>query len=94
MSTLERLRAGLDRLYLAGPEIRVLADALPNDIHCEYEASADDLTGALVASPQPGDVIMVKGSNASRMGPLVENIKARFAPAMAAAQPKQEQEKA
>ena len=55
--------AAIDRLYLAGPEIRVLADALPNDMHCEYEASADDLTGALVASPQPGDVIMVKSSN-------------------------------
>ena len=42
----------------------------------------------------PGDVIMVKGSNASRMGPLVETIKARFAPARAAADAAQEQESA
>ena len=42
----------------------------------------------------PGDVIMVKGSNASRMGPLVETIKARFAPARAAADVAQEQDSA
>jgi UDP-N-acetylmuramoyl-tripeptide--D-alanyl-D-alanine ligase len=56
-------RAGIDRLYLAGPEIEVLAQAVPNDIYCEYEKTADDLIDSLMATPQPGDVFMVKSSN-------------------------------
>ena len=48
----------------------------------------------VVEAIAPGDVIMVKGSNASRMGPLVEAIKARFAPARAAGDTAQEQETA
>ncbi len=55
--------AGVDRLYLAGPEMRALADKVPNDIYCEYEKSADDLVGSLMATPQAGDVFMVKSSN-------------------------------
>jgi hypothetical protein len=35
---------------------------------------------------------MVKGSKASRMGPLVENLKARFTPAGAAADSRQGEE--
>jgi UDP-N-acetylmuramoyl-tripeptide--D-alanyl-D-alanine ligase len=55
--------AKVDRLYLAGAEIKPLADAVPNDIHCEYEKSADVLIDSLLAVAQPGDVIMVKSSN-------------------------------
>jgi UDP-N-acetylmuramoyl-tripeptide--D-alanyl-D-alanine ligase len=55
--------AGVDRLYLAGPEMKALADKVPNDIYCEYEKSADDLVGSLMATPQAGDVFMVKSSN-------------------------------
>ena len=55
--------AGADRLYLAGPEMKALAGAVPNDIYCEYEKSADDLIDSLLGTPLPGDVIMVKSSN-------------------------------
>ena len=55
--------AGVDRLYLAGPEMKALADKVPNDIYCEYEKSADELTDSLLATPQAGDVFMVKSSN-------------------------------
>ncbi|GAB4355757.1 MAG: UDP-N-acetylmuramoylalanyl-D-glutamyl-2,6-diamino pimelate--D-alanyl-D-alanine ligase [Oricola sp.] len=57
------MTAGIDRLYLAGPEMKALADKVPNDIYCEYERSADDLIDSLLATPQAGDVIMVKSSN-------------------------------
>ena len=43
--------AGIDRLYLAGAEIKVLADAVSDDMECEYEETADGLTDKLIAAP-------------------------------------------
>jgi len=54
---------GIDRLYLAGPEIKVLAEAVTDDMDCDYEETADGLADRLVAAPRPGDVFMVKSSN-------------------------------
>ncbi|MFZ2103747.1 MAG: UDP-N-acetylmuramoylalanyl-D-glutamyl-2,6-diaminopimelate--D-alanyl-D-alanine ligase [Oricola sp.] len=54
---------GIDRLYLAGPEMKALADKVPNDIYCEYDKSVDDMIDSLLATPQAGDVFMVKSSN-------------------------------
>ncbi len=56
-----------------------LWDKLPGEMRGTYAASAAELEPALVKALAEGDVIMVKGSNASRMGPLVESLKARFA---------------
>jgi UDP-N-acetylmuramoyl-tripeptide--D-alanyl-D-alanine ligase len=56
-------KAGVDRLYLAGPEMAVLKDAVPNDLYCEYEKTAEALTDSVVGVPHPGDVIMIKSSN-------------------------------
>lgn len=55
--------AGVDRLYLAGPEMAALSGAVPDDLACEYQPTVDDLTASLIAAPQPGDVFMVKSSN-------------------------------
>ncbi len=35
---------------------------------------------AVLAALQPGDVVMIKGSLGSRMGPLVEAIKSKWPP--------------
>jgi UDP-N-acetylmuramoyl-tripeptide--D-alanyl-D-alanine ligase len=70
--------AEVDRVYLAGPLMRSLWDVLPNDKRGGYAEAAADLQDAVETAIRPGDVIMVKGSNASRMGPLVEALKARF----------------
>ena len=43
-----------------------------------YGESAAEIEEALAAAIAPGDVVMVKGSNASRMGPLVEALKRRL----------------
>jgi UDP-N-acetylmuramyl pentapeptide synthase len=61
-------------------------------MHGGHADKAADMETLVVDAITPGDVIMVKGSNGSRMGPLVEAIKARFAPAPA--EPAQEQETA
>jgi UDP-N-acetylmuramoyl-tripeptide--D-alanyl-D-alanine ligase len=72
--------AGVDRVFLAGPLMGSLWDALPTHLKGSYGESAAEIEEALVAAIAPGDVVMVKGSNASRMGGLVEALKRRLAP--------------
>jgi UDP-N-acetylmuramoyl-tripeptide--D-alanyl-D-alanine ligase len=73
------VEAGVDTVFAAGPLMGALWDKLPGEMRGTYAASAAELEPALVKALAEGDVIMVKGSNASRMGPLVESLKARFA---------------
>ena len=86
--------ADVDAVFLVGPLMRSLWDALPVRLHGGYTERASDMEPLVAEAIAPGDVIMVKGSNASRMGPLVETIKARFAPARAAREIAQEQDRA
>ncbi|WP_407050323.1 UDP-N-acetylmuramoylalanyl-D-glutamyl-2,6-diaminopimelate--D-alanyl-D-alanine ligase [Methyloraptor flagellatus] len=75
--------AGIDRIYLAGPLMHALWVELPCDRQGAWAPTAKDLEATLIASIQPGDAVMVKGSNGSRMGSLVEALKARFASTVA-----------
>ncbi|MEJ0013419.1 MAG: UDP-N-acetylmuramoylalanyl-D-glutamyl-2,6-diaminopimelate--D-alanyl-D-alanine ligase [Bauldia sp.] len=86
--------ARVHAVFLAGPLMRSLWDALPAGVRGGYAETAKELEGAVIGTLAPGDIVMVKGSNASRMGPLVEAIKARLAPAQATLEDKQEQETA
>jgi UDP-N-acetylmuramoyl-tripeptide--D-alanyl-D-alanine ligase len=70
--------AHIDRVFLAGPLMEALWDALPSHLQGGYGESAADIEEALVAAIAPGDVVMVKGSNASRMGLLVEALRRRL----------------
>lgn len=72
--------SGVDVVYAAGPLMRSLYDALPAKRRGAWAPSAAELQGKLVDSLRPGDAVMVKGSNGSRMGPLVQALKARYAP--------------
>jgi UDP-N-acetylmuramyl pentapeptide synthase len=73
--------AGIDRVFLAGPLMAALWEKLPPARRGACGETAADIEDALFDTIGPGDVLMVKGSNASRMGPLVDTIVARFAPA-------------
>jgi len=86
--------AGVTSVFLAGPLMRALWDVLPRHMQGAWAETAAELEPLVFAALAPGDVVMVKGSNASRMGPLVEAMKARFAPADAADEQRQEQETA
>ena len=89
----EALRAAhVDRVFAAGPLMRSLFEALPEAMRGAYAGTAAEIESALAESLAPGDVVMVKGSNASRMGPLVEALKLRFAPAGAEADDRHGQE--
>jgi UDP-N-acetylmuramyl pentapeptide synthase len=86
--------SGVDTVFLAGPLMASLRDALPPRRLGGYAETADELESLLVDAIAPGDVIMVKGSNASRMGLLVEALTARFDPLRAEAVDPQGQESA
>jgi UDP-N-acetylmuramoyl-tripeptide--D-alanyl-D-alanine ligase len=73
-------QAGADRVYLAGPRMEALWEALPPKVRGAYRQSAAELLPILAEELAAGDVIMIKGSNASRLGPLVADLKERFAP--------------
>ena len=70
--------SGVDRVYLAGPRMKSLWEALPPDRRAVYAETAAELESVLAEDIGPGDVVMIKGSNGSRMGPLVDALKRRF----------------
>ncbi|TBW38713.1 UDP-N-acetylmuramoylalanyl-D-glutamyl-2,6-diaminopimelate--D-alanyl-D-alanine ligase [Siculibacillus lacustris] len=70
--------ARIDRCYLAGPLMHALWHELPPDMQGAHAATAKEIEATLLAAVQPGDAIMVKGSFGSRMGPIVEALKARY----------------
>jgi UDP-N-acetylmuramoyl-tripeptide--D-alanyl-D-alanine ligase len=81
------ITAGVDRAYLAGPSMLALWEALPPDMRGHYSETASELEPILLEHVATGDVVMVKGSNGSRMAPLVEALKSRFAPTPAQGDP-------
>jgi UDP-N-acetylmuramoyl-tripeptide--D-alanyl-D-alanine ligase len=71
--------AGVGRVFLAGPLMRALYDALPPTLQGGYADTAADLEAMVAGGIERGDVIMVKGSNASRMWALVDSLKKKYA---------------
>jgi len=72
------ISAQVDTVYCAGPLMRELWDALPAALRGGYAESADLLEPEVLAAVRAGDAIMVKGSNGSRMGPIVKALSERF----------------
>ncbi len=67
--------AGVDLVFAAGPNMRHLFDALPAERRGAWAATSAELQPAVVAALAAGDVVMIKGSNGSRMAPLVAAVK-------------------
>ena len=70
--------ARVDRVYCAGPLMHALWHTLPPEMQGCQSLVAKDLETPLAAAIQPGDAVMIKGSNGSRMGPIVDMLKTRF----------------
>ncbi len=68
-------RAGVNVVYCVGPLMRHLFDALPQKRQGGWYESIDDLTPVLHEIVTPGDVILLKGSNGSRIHRLASMLK-------------------
>lgn len=69
---------GVDLVFACGPLMRSLYDALPSHRRGAYAAQASGLEPHVLDAIRGGDVITVKGSLGSRMGPIVKAVAARF----------------
>jgi murE/murF fusion protein len=69
---------GVDRLFAAGPLMRGLFEAVSPSIRGLWGEQSADIEAAVLEAVQGGDVVMIKGSNSSRMGSIVSALKHRF----------------
>jgi UDP-N-acetylmuramoyl-tripeptide--D-alanyl-D-alanine ligase len=69
----------VDLLFGAGPLTRALFEAAPASMRAAWTELSSDLTDEVARTLRGGDIAMVKGSNGSRMGPLVAALRDRFA---------------
>ena len=70
----------IDLVFASGPMMKHLFDALPASLKGEWVAEAQALVSVLTQSIKAGEALMIKGSNGSRMGPVVAKLKEYFTP--------------
>jgi UDP-N-acetylmuramoyl-tripeptide--D-alanyl-D-alanine ligase len=69
----------VDLLFGAGPLTRALYEAAPSSMRAAWTERSSELTDEVARTLRGGDIAMIKGSNGSRMGPLVAALRDRFA---------------
>jgi len=77
-------RDGVDLLFTAGPQSARAFYAAPDAMRGAHRRTAAELEEPFLAALRDGDVVMIKGSNAMRMGSLAQRLRAN---ATAAATP-------
>jgi UDP-N-acetylmuramoyl-tripeptide--D-alanyl-D-alanine ligase len=65
----------IDLVYAAGPLTKHLFEALPGQLQGAWRDRASDLASVVGAAIRSGDMVIVKGSHASRMNAIVEALK-------------------
>jgi UDP-N-acetylmuramoyl-tripeptide--D-alanyl-D-alanine ligase len=68
----------IDLVFCAGPLMRELWEALPPERRGGYAETSAALESDVLATIRGGDIVMVKGSLGSRMGPIVKALARRF----------------
>lgn len=63
--------AGISTVWLGGPDMAALRDALPEGIETEYRDTADALSAHALKAVQPGDVLVVKSSKGTGFSRIV-----------------------
>ncbi|MAA97365.1 MAG: UDP-N-acetylmuramoylalanyl-D-glutamyl-2, 6-diaminopimelate--D-alanyl-D-alanine ligase [Stappia sp.] len=67
-----------DLVYCVGTRMHALWDGLPKHLKGAYAEEASSLRPLLLEELRPGDVLMIKGSLGTRMGPLVDALRREF----------------
>lgn len=70
--------AKVDLVFCAGPLMRALWEALPPARRGGYAESAARIEAEVLAALRPGDAVMIKGSNASRMHTIAASLSGKF----------------
>ncbi len=65
------LASGIEHVWLAGPEMVALRDALPETVQVVYFETTDELVNLVTAEVRAGDVVMVKSSLGIGFGKIV-----------------------
>jgi UDP-N-acetylmuramoyl-tripeptide--D-alanyl-D-alanine ligase len=68
----------VDLLFGAGPLTRALFDAAPAAIRGVWGRASYEIQDELIRGLRAGDVVMIKGSNGSRMAPIVSALREHF----------------
>ncbi len=71
--------ARADLVFLCGPNMRALWDALPAKTRGHYSENSPELAPEMMRALKPGDVVLVKGSFGSRMSVVIDALRARKA---------------
>ena len=76
--------AGIADIWLAGPDMAYLRDALGEAPQTVYRQTADELAAYMLENIRTGDVLMVKSSNGTGFGRIVSALTTNFPAADAA----------
>ena len=68
--------AKVDLVFCAGPLMKSLYDALPSTRRGAYAEFAADIAPQVARAAEPGDLVMVKGSNGSKAGLIAQALTA------------------
>jgi len=69
--------ARVDLVFLCGPLMHALWDALPAECRAAYAPTSAELAPEVASALNSGDTVLVKGSNGSRMSVIMDALKAR-----------------
>ena len=72
------LAAGIEHVWLAGPEMAALRDSLPESVHVEYRESTAELAAFALKAVAAGDILMVKSSLGTGFGKIVAALLDKF----------------
>jgi UDP-N-acetylmuramoyl-tripeptide--D-alanyl-D-alanine ligase len=71
---------GIDLVFACGPNMAFLMEALPTAMRGAHAADAEALTPIVLDAVRADDIVLVKGSLGSRMGPVVQALTALGTP--------------
>ena len=69
----------IELVFAAGASMKLLFESLPVERRGAWKLQSEALISDVLAAIRGGDVVMVKGSNGSRLAPIVDAIKKHFA---------------
>ncbi|MGH6760006.1 MAG: UDP-N-acetylmuramoylalanyl-D-glutamyl-2,6-diaminopimelate--D-alanyl-D-alanine ligase [Phyllobacterium sp.] len=72
------MKAGVNVIFLGGPDMVALKESLPVEFPVEYRQSVNELSPLVLKSVRPGDVLMIKSSKGIAFSKIVKNLAEKF----------------